>query len=158
MGNSVNDIDLENWVTVKTAGGGFLGCLHGATISRLAGTSKEDRIEAFKKKVFNVLEDNAGWLELYPAFDFAVPIRPMQHPQQPGRIVYSKDPVCTPVDITSQEITVSVKPSSIVFLVELQGKDKELYKSFVHQTLDMMVRMRAEASGLVMPGGDAPRG
>ena len=52
----------------------------------------------------------------------------------------------------------SVKPTSIVFLAELQGSDKELYKSFVQQTLDMMVRMRAAASGLVMPGGDTPRG
>lgn len=158
MGNALNEIDLENWIVVKTAGSGYLGCLSGADISHMADLSREARIEAFKKKVFNVLDDNNGWLELYPAFDFAVPIRPVPHPQQQGRIVYSKDPVITPVDITSQEISVTVKPNSIVFLAELQGKDKELYKSFVQQTLDMMVRMRAAASGLVMPGGETARG
>jgi hypothetical protein len=158
MGNAVKEIDLENWLVVKTAGGGYIGCLSGAVISRLAGMGKDERVAAFKEKVFNILKDNDGWLELSPAFDFVCPVRPMNHPQQPGRVVYSKDPVLTPLDLTSNETAVSMKPSSIVFLAELQGKDKELYKSFVQQTLDMMTRMRVEASGLVMPGGDAPRG
>ena len=84
MDNAVKEIDLDNWITVKTAGGGFLGCLSGAAISRLAGTSREDRITTFKKKVFNILKDNDGWLELCPVFDLAVPIRPVPHPSSRG--------------------------------------------------------------------------
>ena len=152
MDNSVKAIDINDWVTVKTAGGGYLGKISGAAASKLAGSTNGDRVKAFKEKVFRMLKDNNGWLELSPVFDYSAPLIPMQDPRTQRRS-FSREPVIVPTDFTTSESVVSVMPTSILFLGDLQDGDRKTYGAFIAQAEDLMMRLRAQQSGIVPPDG-----
>lgn len=152
MGNSLNidDVNLDEWVVVKTIGGGFLGRVKNVTLSKLALTPSDDRLSSFKEKVIKKSFDE--YLELSPAFDFMAPLRPT-----PNGL--SREPIVTPLDFTSGAMPVCVRPSAVYFLGEMSDDDKKTYKSFIAQTLTVLQHLRAKNSDLILPGpGGIARG
>lgn len=148
MDNAVKDIDITEWVTVKAGSSGYLGRV--SRLNQVEGKST-------KEKTLLILANCGGWLELNPCFDFMTPIRPMQDPKT-GRIVHQRELVVVPLDFTSTEIPVLVQPNSIVWMCDLQEGDRNVYKGFVEQALNTLLRLRAQASGLELVGGGNPGG
>lgn len=150
MGNSMNDkINLNEWVAVKTSGGGYLGKVKG--LEKYSHSTEE-----FREQVYAYV-GTRGWLELFPCFDFMAPMRPIQD-RSTGAVSLVRDPIVTAVDFSTEFVTVSVYPSSIVFLSELSSEDKKTYEGFIQQTTERMQQARAAASGLVLPSNGTIRG
>jgi hypothetical protein len=126
----MSDVNLSDWIVLKSMGGGFLGKLP-------EGTPREAVIDALSQ---------GDCITLEPCFDFMTPMRPIQAPG--GGIAYSRDPVVAPFDFTTYPTPVSVKGFVVMFCGDLQGNDKQLYKSFVEKGLDLALNARAQASGL----------
>lgn len=143
MGNTVTDkINLNEWVVVKTIGGGYLGKVKG--FDGLECTPEE-----FRKNVYSCISSN-GWLELFPCFDFMSPLRPVQD-RNSGAVSLVRDPIVTAVDFCTEFVPVSVYPSAIVFLADMSNEDKKTYEAFIVQTSKRMTQARLGAAGLVLP-------
>ena len=150
MGNPMTDkIDLNEWVVVKTSGGGYLGKVKNID-PKINGTAPKSERQ-FRNDTYYQIATN-GWLELFPCFDFMSPMRPVQD-RNTGAVSLVRDPIVTAVDFCTDFVTVSVYPSSIVFLSELSSEDRKTYEGFIRQTTDRMQQARAAASGLVLPNG-----
>ena len=160
MGDSVKeagqDVNIDEWVIVKSATSGYLGRIrgNGIALSKLA-SSKDRALGDFKEKVLERIEADKV-VELCPCFDFMAPLRPVQRPD--GQVAFQRDPVVVPFDFTTQATSVYVKIVSVMFCGDLQGADRALYLNFVQQSLDMALRARAQSAGLeLLPGGVLPR-
>lgn len=151
------EIDINEWVVVKTMGGGYLGKPRiGVTLSKVASPNGGDNesLKKFKARVFDIVSSGDSMLELCPCFDFMAPLRPVQNKN--GQVAFARDPVIVPFDFTTYATSVYVKATGIMFCADTQGKDRELYKSFVQQTLDMAIKARFAASGLELAGRMPP--
>lgn len=152
------DIDIDQWVTTKaTSGVGYFGKVKGAAFSKVAASSHDTRCDDFKDRVRELLTKQHGWLELEPCFEYMAPARPMQH-KDTGHIMVKRDPaIILNIEYTTFLMPVSIRPSTIVFLCDLQETDRTLYKGFVEQTLEMMKQARLAAMNIQIAGpGDMP--
>lgn len=165
MGNSennLNDIDINDWVILNSPGGRYLGRVAGdankSNLGDLAADLKvekftADGIKAMKEKVIEAV-NNGDIVELCPALDFLAPLRPV--PQPNGQLAMARDPIVVPVDFTVMDLPVFVKASSVYFLADLKGTDRNTYKDLVQGGLRSALHARAQASGLELAGGPLP--
>lgn len=167
MGNGENavngqDIDINDWVIINSPGGRYLGRVAGSlNPSNLGGAADlkvekftPEGIKALKEKVLEAVS-NGDCVELCPALDFLAPLRPVPGPQ-PGMMAMNRDPIIVPLDFTVLEVPVYVKGSSIYFLADLKGADRNMYKDFVRGGLQIALQARAAASGISLAGGPLP--
>lgn len=148
------EINILDWIVVRVPGTGYLGKVAGVVMSKVAGArTPQQRIEDFKEKVFEVLKKNDGWLELSPGYDYSAPMMPMQ--DQQGRRFFNREPVIVPAEFTTFNTKVSVHPSVIIFVADMNQADRDTYKKFAISVTDTMTRMRAQNAGITMAG---PRG
>lgn len=134
MGDSVNDMDMNEWVIVKSTGGsGYIGRLSGGFYDP---ELKADVLMSLRK----------GTLCLSPCFSYAILDRPVQDAQ--GRVGLQREPMLMPFDLFSHEVPVHVSGTALVFFSDAQESDRNKYKSLVQQALDTMTRMRAQEVGI----------
>lgn len=145
-----SEINIDEWVVVKVPGVGYLGKIRGIAMSKVAASSKDDRIKDFKKKAYAVMKENDGWLELSVAYDYSAPMMPMQ--DRDGRRFFNREPVIVPAEFTTHPIPVSVKPSGLIFIADMHKDDQATYKKFIDSVEGTMTRLRTQQAGIHMPG------
>lgn len=142
-----NKVNLDEWIVVNSPGGRYLGRVASHPLNVLS--PKDEAIAAFRKAVIDAIS-NGDCLELRPALDFMAPIRPVQ---QGGRVGMARDPIVMPLDFVFDEVPVFIKGTSVYFLADLQGGDRETYKGFVDAAMRETVRARAGRAGIEVPAG-----
>ena len=156
-GKDKEEINILDWVVVRLPGTGYIGKVSGAVMSKVAGArTAQQRVEDFKEKVFEILKKNDGWLELSPGYDYSAPMMPMQ--DQQGRRFFNREPVIVPAEFTTFNTSVSVRPSAIIFVADMNPADRDTYKKFAISVQDTITRMRAQNAVLTLAGPGAPHG
>ena len=118
-------LDINEWVVVGTSNNSrFLGRMQfGVTTARVTESLLGRSV-----------------LELFPAFDFLAPIQP----QGDG---FQRKPLIMPVDFALHPVPIYVRPAFMYLCEQMHETDKNAYKSFVMQALELAQHARLERDG-----------
>lgn len=131
MDNALTDIDINEWVIVKTDGPqGFLG--------RHLHVSCDDVERKF--------EYNRS-IKLSPCISYMIIDRPMQH-KTTGQVMLQRDPMVSPFELFSSDVTVRVRGCALVLLAYVKPRDQDKYKRLILDAFETMSRMRAQEAGI----------
>jgi len=110
-----NELDISEWVVVGTTNNTrFLGRLvNGVSISQIH--------EALLGRTV---------LELNPALDFIAPI-------QPKGEGFQRKPLVMPMDFVLQGVRVFIRPVFVYLCADMHESDRNAYKSFVLQAVEL---------------------
>lgn len=114
------ELDMSEWAVVGTASNTrFLG-----RVTR--GNTKDDLACVVEQAL------DLGWaLRLFPAFEFLAPIEALDDS------TLSRKPLVLPVDFALHGTPVYVKPVFAYLCRDLHESDRDAYKSFVQQALEL---------------------
>lgn len=150
------------WVLITSGPTRVLG-----RVSRINGNEPPDPTgveAAVKSAVSHVVA--ADSVTLNPACDFFAPLRPVPRLDENGRPMMTtngpamgmaRDPICTTRDFALKPYPVHIRigpGTTFDFLAEMHPSDQETYRSFIRHALRMAQEASAQASGLVLAGGN----
>ena len=131
MGDALTDININEWVIIKTDGPqGFLG--------RHTHVSCDEVEWDF--------EDNRS-IKLIPCISYMIIDRPMQH-KTTGQVMLQRDPMVSPLELFSSEVPVRVRGCALILLAYATPRDQDKYKRLILDAFETMSRMRAQESGI----------
>jgi hypothetical protein len=87
---------------------------------------------------------------LCPAFDHATPMQPVPDPNT-GRMGMTKAAIVTPLDVTSDETTITLWICGFMLFSNMKKEDVNKYKSLVKSALDIAQGSRLEELGITRP-------
>lgn len=140
-----NNVNINEYVIVNTAGGRFIGKPH------FGDSYLSDLIKAENSMKENVLAgmENGKALELVDALDFMTPMRPVPSPDGRG-MALTRDLIVTSPDFTCVSPSIHVMPQAVYFCADLYEGDKDIIKQHVVQAMDAAQQQRAGRSGLTL--------
>jgi hypothetical protein len=146
-GDSVDDLERGCWALVHGYKKSYIGMLQDGV----------DEPTGYSVKALQKMEP----VVLDPAFEYdiqtmAVPVlengRPVAgHDGQPA-IRIQRMPLVSYPDFCNHQVSVTVKPSSFMFLDDMQEGDRATYKMFVRQAIQQAEMTRIQRAGIVPAG------
>ena len=120
MEQDTAELDMMDWVVVATA----------ASTRFLGRVVRNNSLEDVRKMVETALD--AGWsLRLFPVFEFLAPI------EATDEATLTRKPLVLPIDFAVNGTPLYVRPVFAYLCCDMHESDRDAYKSFVQQALEL---------------------